>query len=94
MLSSLGDKETKAPGFQRPDEASVSVERFACFPLWLRKLCGDQVLYVGFSEFFTFRIRLLGGSYKWIVFPRHSLSGLGKVSFFQVSDDTRDPGLG
>ena len=37
LLSSLGIKESKAPGFLEPAAASVSKERFACFPLLAQK---------------------------------------------------------
>ena len=34
-----------------PVAASVSKERFACFPLRPRKLCGIQVIYVSFVAY-------------------------------------------
>ena len=37
LLSSLGIKESKAPGFLEPAAASVSKECFACFPLLAQK---------------------------------------------------------
>ena len=70
MLSSLGIKESKASGFMEPAAAYISKERFkaqkALWPL------STLSFILCLSLIISWPVRILGESYKWIIFPRQS----------------------
>ena len=70
LLSSLGIKESKASVFMEPAAAYIFKERFkAQKALWLL----STLSFIScLSLIISWPVRILGESYKWIIFPRQS----------------------
>ena len=98
MLSNLGDKETGAPGFQRPDAASVLQRAFRLlFAQSHKKLCGEQVLQksssVRVTSVISSTVLETWRKLQMDVLPRLSLSVNGRNKFLFGEDDTKAPDL-
>ena len=70
LLSSLGIKESKAPGFMKPAAPCISKEHFkAPKALWRSSTLSFLSCL---SLIISWLVRILGWSYKWMIFLRQS----------------------
>ena len=91
MISSLGIKESKVPGFWEPvvGQSSRSVcllsaqgtESFVAIKY-------SKISFVFIPDIITWPVRILGGSYKWIIFLRQSFHDRKVSSSFQVATNS------